>query len=94
MHGTLRSAGKVVGHFSFAIQDDAGYMKLAHRFTGADVLMRTGAKQVMGTLDPGPASVPDRGTVSYRGSDYQAYSFIGEAFPSGPLRISLLVAQR
>jgi len=94
VHGTLRSAGKVVGHFSFAIQDDAGYMKLAHLFTGADVLMRTGAKQVMGTLDPGPASVPDRGTVSYRGSDYQAYSFIGEAFPSGPLRISLLVAQR
>jgi hypothetical protein len=94
VHGTLRSAGKVVGHFSFAIQDDAGYMKLAHRFTGADVLMRTRHKQVMGTLDPGPASVPDRGAVSYRGRDYSAYSFSGVAFPSGPLRISLLVARR
>lgn len=92
VHGTLRSAGKVVGHFSFAIQDDAGYMKLAHRFTGAEVLMRTAEKQVMGTLDPGPARVPDRGSVSYGGHDYQAYSFTGEAFPSGPLRISLLVA--
>jgi hypothetical protein len=30
--------------------------------------------------------------VSYRGRDYSAYSFVGEAFPSGPLRISLLVA--
>ena len=92
VHGTLRSAGKVVGHFSFAIQDDAGYMKLAHRFTGAEVLMRTGQKQVMGTLDPGPASVPDRGGVSYAGHDYDAYSFSGVAFPSGALRISLLVA--
>ena len=45
----------------------------------------------MGTLRPGPASVPDRGAVSYGGRSYQAYSFIGEAFPSGPLRISLLL---
>jgi hypothetical protein len=94
VHGTLRSAGKLVGHFSFAIQDDAGYMKLANRFTGADVLMRTGSQQVMGTLSPGPARVPDRGAVSYRGRTYQAYSFSGEAFPSGPLRISLLIGAR
>jgi hypothetical protein len=91
VHGTLRSAGKLVGHFSFAIQDDAGYLKLAHLFTGADVLMRRGSAQVMGTLQPGPPSVPDRGQVSYRGHDFQAYSFTGEAFPSGPLRISLLI---
>jgi hypothetical protein len=44
----------------------------------------------MGTLDPGPARVPERGNVEYRGQHYRAYSFTGEAFPSGPLRISLL----
>jgi hypothetical protein len=91
VHGTLRSGGRVVGHFTMAIQDDAGYLKLARLFTGAEVLMRTGAKQVMGTLNPGPASVPDRGEVAYGGHTYQAYSFTGEAFPSGPLRISLLL---
>jgi hypothetical protein len=91
VHGTLRSGGRVVGHFTMAIQDDAGYLKLAHLFTGSEVLMRTGAKQVMGTLNPGPASVPDRGEVAYRGRTYQAYSFSGVAFPSGPLRISLLL---
>jgi hypothetical protein len=90
VRGTLRSGGKVIGNFSFAIQDDAGYLKLAHRFTGAEVLMRAGNRQVMGSLVPGPASVPDRGAVSYRGTRYDAYSFSGEAFPSGPLRISLL----
>jgi hypothetical protein len=93
VHGLVRSGGKLVGRFSFAIQDDAGYMKLAQRFTGADVLMRVGPrseKQVMGTLDPGPAHVPDRGAVGYRGASYDAYSFSGVAFPSGPLRISLL----
>jgi hypothetical protein len=91
VHGTLRSGGRVVGHFEMAIQDDAGYLKLAHLFTGAEVLMRTGSRQVMGTLSPGPSSVPDRGEVSYRGRTYQAYSFLGEAFPEGPLRISLLL---
>jgi hypothetical protein len=93
VHGVVRSGGKLVGHFSFAIQDDAGYMKLAQRFTGADVLMRVGPRseqQVMGTLEPGPTHVPDRGAVSYRGTSFEAYSFSGIAFPSGPLRISLL----
>ncbi|HEY5045550.1 MAG TPA: hypothetical protein VII53_06810 [Solirubrobacteraceae bacterium] len=91
VHGTLRSGGRVVGHFTMAIQDDAGYLKLARLFTGAEVLMRTGSRQVMGTLNPGPASVPDRGAVAYRGRSYQAYSFSGVAFPAGPLRISLLL---
>jgi hypothetical protein len=90
VHGTLRSGGRLVGHFEMAIQDDAGYLKLAHLFTGAEVLMRTGSRQVMGTLSPGPATVPDRGGVAYQGRNYQAYSFTGEAFPEGPLRISLL----
>ena len=88
--GTLRSGGRVVGTFVTAIQDDAGYLKLARLFTGAQVLMRTGSRQVMGTLSPGPAQVPDDGAVSYGGHSYQAFSFMATAFPSGPLRISLL----
>jgi hypothetical protein len=91
VHGSVHSAGKLVGRFSFAIQDDAGYLRLARLFTGAEVLMRVGAKQVVGSLDPGPPSVPDRGPVDYRGKSYEAYSFSGVAFPSGPLRISLLI---
>ncbi len=94
VHGTVRSAGKLVGRFSFAIQDDAGYLRLARLFTGAEVLMRVGSKQVAGTLAPGPASIPDHGAVAYRGKTYEAYSFTGEAFPSGPLRISLLIPKR
>jgi hypothetical protein len=91
VHGIVHSGGRVVGQFEMAIQDDAGYLKLAHLFTGAEVLMRTGTRQVMGTLSPGPASVPDRGPVSSGGHTYQAFSFTGEAFPNGPLRISLLL---
>ncbi len=91
VHGSVRSGGRLVGRFSFAIQDDAGYLKLAHRFTGAQVLMRTSSRQVMGTLQPGPTQVPKRGLISYRGNHYAVYSFTGTAFPSGVLRISLLL---
>jgi hypothetical protein len=90
--GVVRDArGRIRGHFQLAVQDDMGYMLLANRFTGAQVLMRVGARQVMGTLNPGPESIPDRGAVSYAGVDYEAFSFLGRAFPSGQLRISLLV---
>ena len=91
--GVLRNArGQVAAHFLLAIQDDLGFQILAHAFTGAQVAIREGSRQVMGSLSPGPATIPDRGRVVYRGVPYQAYSFAAEAFPSGPLRISLLFA--
>ncbi len=93
--GVIRNArGQVTAHFVMAIQDDLGFQILAHAFTGAQVAMREGTRQVMGSLSPGPATIPDRGRVVYRGVTYEAYSFMAEAFPSGPLRISLLFAER
>lgn len=89
--GVLRNArGRVVAHFLMAIQDDLGFQILSRAFTGAQVVMREGTRQVMGTLSPGPATVPNRGRIVYRGVPYRAYSFNAEAFPSGALRISLL----
>jgi hypothetical protein len=91
IHGVIRDArGHVVAHFELAIQDDLGFTLLARAFTGAQTLMREGMRQVIGSLSPGPASIPDRGRVTYRGTSYEAYSFAAEAFPSGALRISLL----
>ncbi len=89
--GVIRDAkGQVAAHFLLAIQDDLGFQILAHAFTGAQVLMREGKQQVMGTLDPGPTAVPARGRVAYGQVAYRAYSFNAEAFPTGPLRVSLL----
>jgi hypothetical protein len=90
--GTLRRGARVVGGFVTAIQDDAGYVALAHVYTGAQVILRAGAQQVpSSTLDPGPPAIPSRGSVTYAGRRYEAYSFDGQAFPAGTLRISLLV---
>ncbi len=91
--GVIRGAdGRVAARFLLAIQDDLGFQILAHAFTGAQVVMREGSREVMGSLNPGPASIPARGRVAWGGSTYQAYSFTARAFPSGQLRISLLYA--
>jgi hypothetical protein len=67
--------GRVAGSVTLAVQDDTGYMKLVHRFTGADVLMRTAT----GTV---PGSAP-------AGGRQPTFSFTATAFPTGPLTVSL-----
>ena len=75
----LRSGGRVVGRVTLSIQDDAGYIKLMRRFAGAEAVLRTPAGPVPGSARPGRR--------------FGVFSFTSTAFPSGPLRISLLVPQ-
>jgi hypothetical protein len=91
--GTLRFHGRAVGRYVLSVQDDLGYVKLETRFIGAPLLMREGSRAVPveGLLAPGPASIPAHGPVRYRHVSYEAYSFNASSFPSGPLRISLLL---
>jgi hypothetical protein len=91
--GTLRTHGKTIGHFVFSVQDDLGYVKLVTRFLGVPLVLRTESGQVPveGLLSPGPETIPDHGPVAYRGAYYQAYSFRAGAYPSGRLRVSLLL---
>jgi hypothetical protein len=67
--------GRIAGRVTLAVQDDTGYMKLVHGFTGADVLMRTAT----GTV---PGSSP-------AGGRQPTFSFTATAFPTGPLTVSL-----
>lgn len=90
--GPLRLGRRAVGRFVLSVQDDLGYFLLARRLLGVPVFMRTPAGQVRGSANPGPATIPTRGLVSFGGRTYMAHSFRAVAFPSGPLRISVLVA--
>jgi hypothetical protein len=76
---TVRDAGgRVLGRVTLSVQDDAGYVKLVHRFTGAGVALRTPAGPVPGGVTPASLAVtPVRYTV--------------RAFPSGPLAVTLSV---
>jgi hypothetical protein len=92
IRGDVRDAhGRVVGHFLLSVQDDLGYVILAHRFTGVQVFLRQGGRLLLGSASPAPPDIPTRGPVVYRGVHYQAYSFTAEAFPSGALQVTLLI---
>jgi hypothetical protein len=87
----LLLGGRRIGSFVLSIQDDLGYLLLAHRLAGLQVLMRREGATIMSTLHPLPAAIPVRGPFSLHGRSYEAFTFRAEAFPSGPLDITVLI---
>ena len=88
--GEIRLDGRLVGRYILSIQDDVGYMKLAGRLAGLQVVMRSGAHQVMSSLSPAPGFIPRQGTLTVGGLTYVTHTIDAVAFPSGPLQIYLL----
>ncbi|HET8538072.1 MAG TPA: hypothetical protein VFL73_12930 [Solirubrobacteraceae bacterium] len=84
--------GGAAGRFMLSVQDDTGFIKLMHRFTGAEVVLHAGSRTVPGSnLSPGPPYTQGLQSVTYRGHRYDAYGFPAPAFPSGHLLVSLLM---
>ncbi len=95
----LRLHGRTIGSLVLSIQDDEGYLRLARRLAGLDVLMYmtpgTHPQLVKNSLGraPGPelADVPAGGAFRYEGHSFRVFTVHAEAFPSGPLAIRVLV---
>ena len=78
---TLYAAGhRRIGRVTLSVQDDTGFIKLMHRFTGAEVVLRTPRGIVPGSAPNPPPPGPH----------WQRFTFTGRAFPTGPLTITLL----
>ncbi len=88
---TLRLGGRTIGSFVLSIQDDEGYRRLTKRLAGLDVLMYMGSTLVKNSLGPMPGAVPASGTYHYRGRTFRVFTLHAKAFPSGPLRIVVLI---
>ena len=91
--GSLRFHGRVVGTYLLSVQDDLGFVGLERRLVGVPLILHVGAMRVplQGTTRTGSAAIPDSGAVVIRGAHFQAYSFDAKAFPTGVVRISLLL---
>jgi hypothetical protein len=89
--GTLRAGGHAIGTFVLSIQDDEGYLRLTRRLGGMDVLMYMGSQLVKNSLGPEPGNPPESGSYTYRGRRFEVFTLNESAFPSGPLRIRVLV---
>lgn len=92
VHGVFTGpSGAVIGHFVFSLQDDTGYDKLVGELTGAGVALRSGGRQVSGTVTVGRHPLPEDGPVRLGKVTYLCHSFVAQAFPAAPLRISILI---
>jgi hypothetical protein len=89
--GVLRAGGRTIGTFVLSIQDDEGYLRLVRRLGGMYVLMYMGNTLVKNSLGPAPGSVPASGPYTYRGRSFRVFTLDATAFPSGPLRVRVLV---
>jgi hypothetical protein len=87
----LRLGGRTIGSFVLSIQDDEGYLRLARRLAGLKVLMYMGPRLVKNSLGPAPGTAPASGSYRYRGHSFRVFTLHARAFPSGPLRIQVLV---
>jgi hypothetical protein len=95
----LHGGGRSIGSFVLSIQDDEGYLRLAGRLAGLDVLMYMrstrpssgGAVLVKNSLGPNPGNVPASGPYTYRGRNFRVLTVHATAFPSGPLTIRVLI---
>jgi hypothetical protein len=88
---TLRLDGRPIGSFVLSIQDDLGYLRLAQRLVGVDVVIYRGSQLVMSSFRRNPTQVPAGGQFRFDGHTYRAFTFNAQAFPSGPLRITVLI---
>jgi hypothetical protein len=94
VRATLSAGGRTIGSFVLSIQDDEGYLRLTKRLAGLSVLMYMNAAHpqlVKNSLGPEPGTVPDSGSYTYRGRRFRVFTIHAQAFPSGPLRINVLI---
>ncbi len=91
VHAPLRLGGRAIGSFVLSIQDDEGYKRLAQRLVGLDVLIYMGKRLVKSTIGSAPGPIPSSGPLLLHGKSFRAYTFTAAAFPSGPLRITVLI---
>jgi hypothetical protein len=91
VHAALHSGGRTTARIVLSIQDDEGYLRLARRLAGVDVLMYMGNTLVKNSLGPAPGAIPEQGRAEYHGRRFRVFTVHAAAFPSGPLRITVLV---
>ena len=85
-------AGRVLGHVTLSVQDDAGFIKLMRRFTGAGIVLRTRTGVVPASSSASGAAVPARGAPAARVRDPARFGFTTRAFPAARLSVELLVS--
>ncbi len=92
IHGTISDgSGTPIATYLTSVWADSGFVAEGQGIVEGLVAVRSHGRSVGGSLDLGSGDLPDEGTLSRRHVDYQFTSFAAQAYPSGSVRIYLLV---
>lgn len=84
--------GRLLGRVEVSIQDVVGFVRLVHRLTGAQVVVRGRAGRVESSFARANRVVlPPGGNVTLAGRRYAVASFSETGFAGEPLRVWLLI---
>ena len=87
----LRSQGRPLGTLLVSLQDVTGFVKLVHRLTGAEVLVRGASGQVRTSLGAAASvRLPSSGHVTIAGRGYFVRSFGETGWGKEPLTVWIL----
>lgn len=89
--GTLQSKGRALATYVMSVQDDLGYVKLVSRFVGVPIDIYRDGAFLMGTLQPAPPPSSSEKPMTINGSSFMLRLLSASAFPSGSLRVALLI---
>jgi hypothetical protein len=88
---TLRSHGRVLGTLLVTLQDVTGFVKLVHRRTGAEVLVRGGSGRIRTSLAAAAGiRLPASGAVTIAGRRYFVRAFPETGWGGEPLTVWVL----
>lgn len=83
-------AERIARRFTLSPSNFSSFIETTTPLTNGLIYIRAGSHQLAGSSRPGPAKLPSRGTVTYRGSLYGVASF-STSSQAGPVRIYQLV---
>jgi hypothetical protein len=83
--------GRSLGHLLVSVQDVVGYVKLVHKFTGDQVVVRGSSGQVRTSLSAArQAPLPRSGSLTIAGRRYRVGSFDVGGWPGETLSVYVL----
>ncbi len=92
LRGTLTGAsGAAIASYATSVWADNGFLEEGAGITQGRVALRASGRSVGGSRALGTGAVPDEGALTYEHVAYRYTSFPAQAYPSGALRVYLLI---
>jgi hypothetical protein len=92
LHGTLTGAsGAQIGSYTASVWADEGFLTEAGGITQGLVALRAGERTLDGSPALGTTALSDTGELTHAGVDYRYTSFPAIAYPSGAVRVYVLL---